>query len=374
MLFLAMFSFGWGEETSGIDSFLPEINTQGLTPDTSETVVPEEEIYQAGVSRLFVEAPQLSVCAKGQSDCFRLKVKLLDFVASGYSVPGDIVEAVVLEETHSDKNVLIPKGAKLVGVVDESVLDTSNKAAPKAVLSLKFDSLLSPTTSTPTPIPIQASWRRESHLLNLIGKGVTKGLMEGSVGAIKGALLGVGSGGLGMAVATQGSSLLTASGMGALMGIHKGLTNTSSAIVLNEGQVLSLSLSPTQSSQTLLLSAQPTIAPLKEAQNLNVLVQQAKLTADPFDVQNQLTVTFDVSNLTAHDLSAMNMAVVDAYGKRYFLSPFAANDAYKTVFKAKQKTHASLTFTIKNALEGYYLVVYNPLRPSEVMAKTGISL
>ena len=101
-------------------------------------------------------------------------------------------------------------------------------------------------------------------------------------------------------------------------------------------------------------------------------IQQAKLALDPFEIQNQLTVTFDVSNLSARDLSAMNMAVVDEYGKRYFLSPFAANDAYKTVFKAKQKTHASLTFTIKNALEDYYLVFYNPAHPNEVLVKTGI--
>jgi hypothetical protein len=350
------------DSSTSVDALLPSSGSRALEDDYQDT-------YDAGVQTWVTPPAKLDLCSQAKqtgADCFGLTVKLLDFVASGYSFPGDRVEALVIKDTRSKDGVSIPAGSKLVGVVEESFLETQGKA-PKAKLTLLFTELWTPHSQEPEPI--RAEWRREANVLTVVGKGIGKSAVSGAKGALKGALSGIG-----MALMTSGSSLITSSGLGALTGIHKGIMDTHSAIVLSEGEEIRLRLASSDPKQTLLLSASPSmlVGPSPDTALVSLSDITAQLGVDPFATQNQLNVGFKLQNDLSDDIKAMNVAVVDDYGQRYFLSPFGGNHAYKTTFRAKQQTQAQLTFTVKAGQPQYYLVVYNPAKPTEVLLKTAL--
>lgn len=382
------FDENFAEAFSSVDDLKPNQDATHPVEDTFEKENPlltdPETYYRAGVRDDKVIQPQFETCPKGQDACIKLSATMLSFVVSGYSLPGEPVEALIKKDIMWNKKVLIPQGSKLTGYVTESeVAEAIKDETTNSILAIQFEQLWLPNQKD--AYSVNFKWRKEESKSVRLQHKIGDGLKGGLKGALQGAAKGLSLGGLYTAVNTYGATVIAPSAVGAFQGAAAQMRQTDYAIVLEEGEQLSFWLDPNglkissqkgglvkPTTSTVLSAVTTTTASNTSQALINLVVTSVKLGADPFDEKNQLTVDFFVTNGLNKTLSALNVAIVDSFGKRYYLSPFADNKGYLVKFPALQNRQQQLTFSINNPQLEYSLVVYNPDQPNQVLAKASI--
>jgi hypothetical protein len=221
-------------------------------------------------------------------------------------------------------------------------------------------------------MPINLTWKMEDTSLIRLGRLVKEGAIGAGKGSLGGALAGLKAGGLQSAVSTYGATVLAGAGIGAILGARRQLKNTDNTLFLDENADLTLLADPH------LLVPQVTYQPHLDAKVLNSGVKlkliSSQLANDPFGSKNQLNVRFELENHMNFPLGAMNIALIDSFGARAYISPFGNSGSYALKFPPLQKREQQLTFSIKSPQMHYNLVVFNPKQPQQQLAKIPISI
>lgn len=339
----------------------------------------EVSTIKANVSRTS-ESSKITQCQKQtDEDCPKLKIRLLDFIASGYSLPGENVEGLLSDDLKWNGVTVFPKGSKIHGEIIESAAE-NNKTHQKPSLSLRLQDLVLPNTDLPQSPDIEGDyqqrvdlniyWAAPKSYLGNFTREMASALKGGLKGAYKGGSSALAMGGMQTAFLTHGVSVVGGSLVGAIWHGSKAFNEAHRAVILPEGTVITVAVSPQLLSSAVSAENLPKLAITNlDASPIKITVQHATLGADPFAVNNQLTVGFDLNNTLPKELSSFHLALIDNFGERYYLSPFAASEGYKTKFPAYQTSHAEMTFTIKSNAANYYLVVFSPDKNQKIIYK-----
>lgn len=331
-----------------------------------EEHVPISPLLKGSVEKTFepdVEFEPAFTVAKGET----LILTMLDFLATGYNMPGDTFNAVVKQPVKQGGKTVIPAGSLVRGHI-EGAGDTAHSNAHKSRIELVFDYILLPNGQK---IPLSSSYNKKSSVLKAAAKRAAGGIGGTLTGAVKGVLVGLQFGGIEGAYLSNGFTLIAGGGIGAIAGLGKGLARTNDDVVLNEGDSIKVKLE-----QPLALpdtSGDPSdVAQEFATEGLHMTVTDMKMVLDPFQVQNQIELNLSIDNETEYEFGQFDFVLEDSFGAVHQVSPFHKNAiSFKTV-PAHDHFEGSFLFSVNNPQFSHFLVVYKPYT-REVLAKVSLN-
>ncbi len=296
----------------------------------------------------------------------KLILGLMDFVATGYSQPGDEFHARVKVQVERNGKILIPKGTLIKGHIKE-IEQPGNALSKRGRLVLAFEHVL---MADGRKIPFKTEYGKGDHGLKKMGRAVAGGIGGTLSGAIEGVLVGLSFGGIPTAVATHGATLIGGGGLGALSGLGKGIARSGDHVYLNEGDTIKVVLKEPLALPGMILA--PDTQNEIHAAGLDVQITGYTLERDPFKVENQIGLKLAINNQTAHAFGSFDVALVDEYNTLYYVSPFAGESMLVFQLKPNSQLEGELAFSVKNPDAKHYLIFYKPYT-REVIAKVSLT-
>jgi hypothetical protein len=219
-------------------------------------------------------------------------------------------------------------------------------------------------------VPLNSFYNKGDSGLQAAGRAVGNSLAGTVGGAVKGVLLGLKFGGLGAAALTHGATLMAGGGVGAVVGLGRGLGRDGAHVVLNEGDQIRVAL---QQPLNLPAFERPLDSEAEiHVPGLQVQVQGVALGRDPFKVENQVVLKLAIDNQTSYTFGSLDVALMDEYNQVYALSPFGDGDMFVFQLKPQESFSGKATFSVMSPDLRHYLIFYRPYS-REILAKVSLT-
>lgn len=384
LLLYAAMPLGWAQPLPPhLESGETETELEGFTP-VEALESPQTEHRTAAISDDLLPAPGGPVL-RGRAEAEKtlsgdvltddvrtipsgkiLTMVMMDMVATGFNQAGDSFHARLKEPVTDGEQILVPKGTLVKG----HLLATENPGralAQSGKMTLVFDYILMPDGRR---IALKSAYEKGDTALKAMGRAVGAGVGGTLAGAVRGVLVGLKVGGLGLASATNGATLIGGGGLGALAGLGGGLSRSGDHVLLNEGDEIKVALQETLQLPVLQLAEEASQE--IHLPGLGVQVLDYTLSRDPFKVERQLNLKLSIDNQTPLTFGSFDVALVDEYNHTFAVSPFGNDSLLVFRIEPNRTTTGTLSFSVVSPELRHYLVFYKPYT-RDVIAKISLS-
>ena len=317
-----------------------------------------------------------TIAKKGES----INVKLKSYLNFYFSRVGDKVVCFIDDDIQIDSDTFIPKGSRVEGIITN--IEKPKSFGRDGSFKIDFNEIVTPENIS---IPINASVTTDTKKSSeKIASILTYDAALISYGTFHGALGSIQYGGIPLAVASHGISLLAGAGIGAGAGIvgsavRKGKLPTAIygqqlPLVLNSDMYLLGDITLLRTPSHLGTSA-PTHLEY-EGFRFNQPLRKSELELTVLNTNKEHSKTYgnyvildlEIINKSNKQISSTDIVLINMENKEQIHADlFLSGTKALNVIKPQNKTNTSLAFLISDDLDGYELAIVDSLNGKEIV-------